>query len=107
LARSIEFLAEIGVDRIFEHNMVLADLLIEGLRDRGLEITSPLADAERSAIVTARKQGIDSAHAADRLRAARVVASSRGDSLRFSPHLYTVEEDVERTLVCLDEVLAA
>ncbi len=107
LARSIEFLAETGVDRIFEHNMALADLLIEGLLDRGMEITSPRADAERSAIVTARKQDIDSAQTADRLRAARVVASSRGDSLRFSPHLYTVEEDVERTLTCLDEVLAA
>ena len=79
--------------------------MIEGLRDRDLEITSPLAGAERSAIVTARKPGFDSAQAADRLRAARVVASSRGDSIRFSPHLYTVEEDIERTLACLDEVL--
>ena len=107
LARSIEFLVEVGVDRIFEHNIALADVLIEGLRARALEVTSPLADAERSAIVTARKQGVDSAQAADRLRAARVVASSRGDSLRFSPHLYTDEEDVERTLACLDEVLRA
>jgi len=105
LSRSIEFLLEVGVDRIYEHNEQLADLLIEGLRDRDLEITSPLADAERSAIVTARKPGVDSAHTADRLRAARVVASSRGDSIRFSPHLYTVEEDVDRTLACLDEVL--
>jgi cysteine desulfurase / selenocysteine lyase len=107
LARSIEFLTEAGVDRIWAHNMELADLLIEGLVDHGLEITSPLADTERSAIVTARKQGVDSSQAADSLRAARVVASSRGDSLRFSPHLYADEEDVERTLARLDEVLRA
>ncbi len=105
LSHSIDFLLEVGVDRIYEHNEALADLLIEGLRDRDLEITSPLAGAERSAIVTARKPGFDSAQAADRLRAARVVASSRGDSIRFSPHLYTVDEDIERTLACLDEVL--
>ena len=105
LSHSIDFLLDVGVDRIHEHNEALADLLIEGLRERDLEITSPLADAQRSAIVTARKPGFDSAQAADRLRAARVVASSRGDSIRFSPHLYTVEEDIERTLACLDEVL--
>ena len=105
LSRSIDFLLEVGVDRIYEHNERLADLLIEGLRDRDLDITSPLAGAERSAIVTARKPGFDSAQAADRLRAARVVASSRGDSIRFSPHLYTVDKDIERTLACLDEVL--
>jgi selenocysteine lyase/cysteine desulfurase len=102
LSRSIEFLVDVGVDRIQEHNMELADLLIAGLRHRGLEITSPLEDTERSAIVTARMPGVDSAETADRLRAARVVASARGDSLRFSPHLYTVEEDVERTVACLD-----
>jgi selenocysteine lyase/cysteine desulfurase len=107
LARSIEFLVEVGVDRIYEHDIELSDMLIEGLRDRGLEITSPLADAERSAIVTARKPGVDSGETADRLRAARVVASSRGDSLRFSPHLYTVEEDIDRTLACLDGILQA
>ena len=105
LSRSIEFLLEVGIGRIDEHNKKLADLLIEGLRDRDLEITSPLDDAERSAIVTARMPGVDSAETAERLRAARVVASSRGDSIRFSPHLYTVEEDIERTLACLDEVL--
>ena len=105
LARSIEFLVDVGIDRIYEHNEALADLLIEGLRNRGMEITSPLAGEERSAIVTARMSGVDSAQTAERLRAARVVVSSRGDSIRFSPHLYTVEEDIERTLACLDELL--
>ena len=42
LSRSIEFLLDVGVDGIFEYNRQLADLLIEGLRGRDLEITSPL-----------------------------------------------------------------
>jgi selenocysteine lyase/cysteine desulfurase len=103
LARSIEFLIDVGVERIFEHNRRLADLLIEGLRDRDLEITSPLADQERSAIVTARLPG-DSDETAAGLRAARVVASARGDSIRFSPHLYTREADIERTLEYIDRI---
>lgn len=105
LSRSIEFLLDVGVDDIFEYNRQLADLLIEGLRRRNLEITSPLEDAERTAIVAARFPGADSAEIAARLREARVVASSRSDVIRFSPHLYTREADVERTLDCLDEML--
>jgi selenocysteine lyase/cysteine desulfurase len=105
LSRSIEFLLDVGVERISQYNRQLADLLIEGLRDRDLEITSPLADAERTAIVTARFPGADSAEIAARLREARVVVSSRSDVIRFSPHLYTREADIERTLNCIDEML--
>ena len=104
LSRSIEFLLDVGVERIFAHNRQLADLLIEGLRARDLDITSPLADAERSAIVCARFPSADADELAARLRAARVVASARGDVIRFSPHLYTREVDVERTLECIDEM---
>ena len=105
LSRSIEFLCEVGVESIFEYNRQLADLLIEGLRARDLEITSPLAEAERSAIVTARFQEADSAEVAARLREARVVVSSRGDTIRFSPHLYTRGADIARTLDCIDATL--
>ena len=39
----------------------------------------------------------------NRLRAAGVYASIRGDSLRLSPHLFTTEADLDR----LSEVVAA
>ena len=87
LARSIEFLVDVGIDRIYEHNEALADLLIEGLRNRGMEITSPLAAEERSAIVTARMSGVDSAQTAERLRAARSWSrreATRSGSLHIS-----------------------
>ncbi len=105
LSRSIEFLLEVGVDRVFAYNRQLADQLIEGLRRRNLEITSPLNDAERTAIVTARLPVADPAEIAARLREARVVASARSDGIRFSPHLYTAEADIERALGCIDEML--
>ena len=105
LSRSIEFLLQVGVDRIFEYDRRLADLLIEGLRAQNLEITSPLNDAERTAIVTVRLPGVDPAESAARLREARVVASSRSDGIRFSPHLYTRETDIESALSCIDDML--
>ncbi len=105
LSRSIEFLLDIGIDRVHEYDLKLADRLIEGLLARNLEVTSPLADGDRSAIVNASFPGADSAEIAAHLSAAHVVASRRGDGIRFSVHLYTTDEDVERTLTCLDEVL--
>ena len=106
LSRSIDFLLEVGDRPHLRAQRRLADLLIEGLRDRDLEITSPLADAERSAIVTARKPGFDSAQTADATRGRRGSwprrEATRSGSLPIST---PVEEDIERTLACLDEVL--
>jgi len=48
LARSIEFLAKIGTDNIFKYNLLLADMLVEGLRKRNANITSPLSEKYRS-----------------------------------------------------------
>ena len=53
LAESINYINDLGVDYIFEHNHRLAQRLIEGLQARGAEITSPLGGEDRSAIVMA------------------------------------------------------
>src|SRR4029077_18873010 len=41
LASSIDYLLRLDVGRIFSRNKTLADLLIEGLRERNAEILSP------------------------------------------------------------------
>ena len=83
----------------------LADLLRQGLAERGAEIISPQTDAERTSIITARFPGKESSAIARHLNAARVVVSPRGDFVRFSPHLYNQPEDIERALEELDRCL--
>ena len=51
LASSIDYLLRLDVGRIFSRNKTLADLLIEGLREKNAEILSPTDDAARSSIV--------------------------------------------------------
>ena len=104
LTRSIDYLLKIGIDRIFEHNEQLSDELIQGLRERDIEITSPLNEAERTSIVTARFQGQDSLKIAQQLKAARVAVSCRQDIIRFSPHVYNNITDIERALECIDDI---
>jgi cysteine desulfurase/selenocysteine lyase len=105
LARSIEYLADIGVERIFSYNRRLADMLIEGLEEIGGEIISPRGDRERTSIVTARIAGKDPADVTGKLKEANIYVSCRKDFVRFSPHLYNKPDDIQQTLCRLKEIL--
>lgn len=105
LTTSIEYLVSVGIDRINTHNLRLADLLVGVLRELGAEIVSPVTEGERTSTVAAKFPGRDSAEIAGRLNAAGVVVSSRGDTIRISPHLYNAPEDIERVRDELDRCL--
>lgn len=103
LTRAIEYLVDVGIDRIFAYNQQLADTLINGLEHLGAEVTSPRNPAERSAIVTVRFPGHDPANVVEQLKAARVMVVRRGDIVRFSPHLYNRREDITQALEVVRE----
>jgi selenocysteine lyase/cysteine desulfurase len=105
LASSIDYLLELGVGRIFSRNKMLADLLIEGLRERNAEILSPTEDGARSSIVAARFAGTDVRILAEHLNQARIVVSARRNVLRLSPHLYNDAEDIRQALAAIDRCL--
>ena len=104
LAESIKYLLRVGIARIRDHNRHLADLLIDGLRERRADILGPRTDEERTSIVAARFPDLDPAEMAQRLNAARVVVSARQSTVRFSPHLYNEPSDIERALEEIDRV---
>ncbi len=105
LAASIKYLLRVGVANISDHNLRLADLLIDGLRERHAQIVGPERDEERTSIVAARFPDHDAAEMAGRLNAARVVVSARQSTVRFSPHLYNGPADIERAFEEIDRVL--
>jgi len=105
LTRAINFINNVGVENIFQYNRQLADRLIEGLQTRGAVITSPLEDKSRSSIVRAHFENIGSNKIIQCLKRAGVFVSSRGDSIRFSPHLYNSMSDIDKTLAEIDNIL--
>jgi len=105
LARSIEYLVDIGIARIFSYNKHLANLLIEGLEKRDAEILSPRNDVEQTSIVAVRFPGKDQAEVARKLKAVQVIVSSRKNFVRFSPHLYNRPDDIQQTLDRIEEIL--
>jgi len=98
LGRSIDLVSGTGVDQIFRQNVALGNRLADGLRALGVEIVSPLEAERRSPITSARFPGHSPEEVVRRLGAAGVVASRRRDLVRFSPHLYNTEADIDRAL---------
>jgi selenocysteine lyase/cysteine desulfurase len=105
LTRSIEYLLEVGIDRIFTYTRQLADTLRRGIKDLGAEIASPENDGERTAIVTARFPTKDSATVAQHLTQHQVIVSKRGEFIRFSPHLYNDLGDVQQALELIGDII--
>ena len=98
LEKSIEYLNDVGIENIYEHNMQLADMLIEGLKELGAEIFSPMDISERSSIVTCMVDGFDAMEIIHKLKERSVIAHKRQDFVRFAPHLYNSEDDIRRAI---------
>ena len=80
LGRALEYVNELGVDRVLAHDQALAARLADGLRSLGATVLTPEDDAHRGGIVTARYPGRDGeevAGAAERRRGDRLAAVRR------------------------------
>ncbi len=102
---STNYLLDLSVERIAEHNRTVSSRLIEGLRALGAEILGPEDAADRSATVAARFPGKNSADFSRTLKEANVIASLRRDFIRFSPHLYNSVDDIEQGLKAIKAAL--
>ena len=105
LETSIKYLCDIGIERIYEHNIALADQLIEGLLALDINIISPMVLAERTSIVTCHLGDVDPKVVLEKLADKKVAAHKRQQYLRFAPHVYNRPDDVERALSALKEAL--
>jgi selenocysteine lyase/cysteine desulfurase len=107
---AIRLLLSVGIANIEARILALNDLLIAGLQGCGCTITSPITHhRERSGIICfhpparAAAPTTTAAELAERLRAADVIVSPRGDVIRVSPHFYNTKEDIQRLLDALPQ----
>jgi selenocysteine lyase/cysteine desulfurase len=104
MAAGIDLLCSLGLDTIEARILGLIDHLIHGLQARGCTITSPIAHrGERSGIICFQHPELPASAIGERLIAADVIVSVRGDIVRVSPHFYNTEADLGRLLAVLDE----
>ena len=100
---SVEYLLEIGVDRVAAWDQALVGRLVQGLDPGRFRLLSPRGGAPRSTLVvlTHHQQALNAALHQE-LAAAGVDVALRDGNLRVSPHLYNTEADVDRALEVLD-----
>jgi selenocysteine lyase/cysteine desulfurase len=90
LGASLELLMEVAVEKAYAHVMALNDLLYGGLKERKVQIATPMGADERSGIMSFIPS-------ADPNR-----ISLRNNMIRLSPHFYNNKHDIDRFFKALD-----
>jgi cysteine desulfurase/selenocysteine lyase len=101
LRAAIEFLLEVGVDKIAAAVQALGDQIDAGARRRGYEVISERTPSSGAGIVSFRKPGENSAAVVARLRENGILVSQRAGWVRASPHFYIAPEEIEKMVELL------
>ena len=97
LGASIDWLLELGVDRIWQRVKSLTDRLVEGVRAKGYRVVSSREAGEESGIVSFVSATHDHNRIVSHLRQEyRTVISARLGRLRVSPHFYNTEAEIDQ-----------
>lgn len=98
MVAALEFLGEIGIEKVFAHTRSLIDRLIDGL-PTGFRVESSLADEHRSSIFRVVGDDPERTRAAyQRCLQANVSVSMRESGIRVSPGVWNSEGDIDRLL---------
>lgn len=99
----MDLVHDAGLEGVGAWTAHLAERLIEGGRERSLEVMGPSDSARRAPTVAFR---VDDSHAVEAgMRARGVLPSARGPAIRLAPHYHSTEADVDRALDVLAEVV--
>ena len=111
LAASLELIQELGQGEIANHILSLTGQLLAGLEHLPVEIVTPLAQKNRSGIVTFSAGSAEQNVALmKQLQNQRILVSVRYTSnvggVRVSSHFYNSQEDIDRLLAGIRQSLA-
>ena len=105
---AIELLLEAGIEHIAGRILSIRERLVRGLEELGFQMLGAPPDSARSGIVTVSHPTRDVTALFERLGRENIVCSPREDRagtklLRFSPHFYNTEAEVDRVLEALKD----
>src|SRR6266481_4887252 len=99
----IDLLLEIGIDRIANRILTIKSRLADGLQRLGFSILGPATGPNTSGITTVWDSARDMKALFEQLTSERIICSPRQDRqgrqyIRFSPHFYNTEAEVDHIL---------
>lgn len=101
LNAAIRFVNEVGIDRIGEQVLALAEQISQNIHSRGYELIREWERETGSGIVTLRKKDVDSRLVVSKLKEQRIQAAARQGWVRISPHFYQSPEEMDRVIQAL------
>jgi len=101
LRASIEFLLEVGVERIGPAVVALADQLAEGAVAKDYQLLGERTPEHSAGIVAINKAGVDSRKIVRDLKEQGILAAPRQGWVRLSPHFYISPEEIDRVVAAL------
>lgn len=101
LDAALGLIHDVGVDAIAARVLALTGYVAAQIERKGYQIVSPRDDARRAGILAFRHPAYDNAAVLEALTAAHVAAAVRGGRVRFSPHFYNTEDDIDRAVDAL------
>jgi selenocysteine lyase/cysteine desulfurase len=107
LLASLEYLTRIGFDRVRERIFELAEYLKQRLRNIGFSVLSDRFPDHPTGIVVCEKPGVDSGSMVKRLESHKVIAAERLGRIRFSPHIYLSEYQLDAAARALSQACMA
>ncbi len=94
LKSAIEFLLEVGVEKLSADILGLTDRIASGAANKGYEIFGQHTWETASGIVSIRKPGVPAEEVVRGLKARGIVTAPRAGWVRTSPHFYISPEEV-------------
>ena len=99
---SIDEVNNIGVGEIRLHNLRLTGNLIQASRLKGLNVCTPIEDTQRGGTVVIQSSNPQKLY--DKFKSAKILIDIRPNfGLRFSPHIYNDEEEIEKVIELLHD----
>ncbi|MGA9153338.1 MAG: aminotransferase class V-fold PLP-dependent enzyme [Candidatus Nitrosopolaris sp.] len=106
LNAAVRYISKIGITGIERRILKLSDYLIDCLGDMKLEILSPIEERKhRSGIILFKARKKKPLEIVNELGKRRIIVSQRGVGIRVSTHFYNNEQDVDRLMIGLKEML--
>ena len=98
LKASIDFLLEVGIERVAPAVKALADRIAAGVRAKGYELAVERTSENAAGIVSFRKAGVDCGEIVRTLRREKIVTAARAGWVRTSPHFYLSPAEIDRLI---------
>jgi selenocysteine lyase/cysteine desulfurase len=106
LNAAVRYISKIGITHIERRILKVSDYLINRLGDMKIEILSPIEERKhRSGIILFKARKKMPREIVNELEKRKIIVSQRGVGIRVSTHFYNNEQDIDRLMVCLKEIL--